>query len=68
MNKDKKEFILHIAGLIVLTFLAVFFSIIEAKYNVEITDVGIVIGIIGSIVGNHAVQRIKQGKEDATTE
>ena len=68
MDKDKKEFILHIAGLVVLTILAVFFAIIEAKYNVEVTDVGLIIGLLGSIVGNHAVQRVKQGKENATTE
>lgn len=68
MDKDKKEFILHIAGLIVLTALAIFFSILEAKYKVEVTDVGIIIGVIGSIVGNHAVQRVKQGKENATAE
>ena len=68
MDKDKKEFILHIAGLVVLTILAVFFAIIEAKYNVEITDVGLIIGLLGSIVGNHAVQRVKQGQKDVTAE
>ena len=39
---DKNEFILHIAGLIVLSALAVFFAILQAKYKVEITDVGII--------------------------
>ena len=68
MDKDKKEFILHIAGLVVLTILAVFFSVLEAKYGVEVTDVGIIIGVIGSIVGNHAVQRVKQGQKDVTAE
>ena len=62
MNKDKNEFILHIVGLIVLTILAIFFSIVEAKYKVEITDVGIVVGILGTIVTGHAAQRFKQGQ------
>ena len=68
MDKDKKEFILHIAGLVVLFLLAIFFSIIEAKYKVEITDVGIIIGVIGTIVTGHAAQRAKQVLDNVKSE
>ena len=68
MDKDKKEFILHIAGLVVLSVLAVFFAILQVKYNVEVTDTGLILGGILTIVTGHAAQRVKQGKNDAPTE
>ena len=57
---DKNEFILHIAGLIVLSALAVFFAILQAKYKVEITDVGIILGLVASLCGAKTYQSLRK--------
>ena len=57
MLKDK-DFVLHLLGLIVLSALAVFFGILEAKFSKEFIDIGIVIGIIGSLVGIHTANSV----------
>ena len=67
MFKDK-EFVLHLIGLIVLTALAVFFGILEAVYNKEITDVGLIIGLIGSLVGVRSLSRIGRDQKNDKTE
>lgn len=53
-NQERNNFILHIAGLILLSGLAIFFGILEAKYKVQTTDIGILLGILGGLVGVHA--------------
>ena len=66
----EKDFVLHFAGLIVLTLLAVFFAILQAKYNIEITDVGMILGGITGIVGVHganAYNRLKKDDNDETS-
>ena len=57
--KDK-EFWLHIAGLILLSGLAIFFAIIEARTGKEITDIGLITGGLLSIITHSAVSRKKE--------
>ena len=63
----EKDFVLHFTGLIVLTGLAIFFAILQAKYKIEITDVGMIIGGITGIVGVHGANAIKRLKNDVET-
>ena len=63
MIKDR-EFLLHLIGLIVLTGLAVFFGILEAKYGKEITDTGLIVGLIGSCIGMHAANLKKKSESE----
>lgn len=58
-----QEVILPIIGILVLSGLAIFFALIEAKYNREFIDIGIVIGILGSLIGHHTYQSIKNTKD-----
>ena len=66
MFKDK-DFILHFAGLLVLTGLAIFFAILQAKYKIEITDVGMILGGITGIVGVHGANAIKKVRSNDET-
>ena len=63
----EKDFILHFSGLIVLTGLAVFFAILQAKYKLEITDVGMILGGITGIVGVHGANAIRKVQNDDET-
>lgn len=63
----EKDFVLHFTGLIVLTGLAIFFAILQAKYKIEITDVGMIIGGITGIVGVHGANAIKRLKNNDET-
>ena len=65
-NLDK-NFIIHLIGLFVLTGLAIFFAILQAKYKIEITDVGMIIGGITGIVGIHGANAIKKVTNDDAT-
>lgn len=67
MFKDK-EFILHLIGLVVLSALAIFFTIIEAKYNKEITDVGLIVGSIASLVGARTANSLIRSKKEPNNE
>ena len=63
----EKDFVLQFAGLFLLTGLAVLFGVFQYRSGKEIIDVGIIIGIVGSIVGNHAYNAIKKSKNDETS-
>ncbi len=66
MFKDK-EFVLHLIGLIVLTILAIFFGLLEAIYDKEITDVGLIVGLAGSLVGARSLKNIGQDQDNDKT-
>ena len=54
------EFIIHLIGLAVLTFLIIFFGLLEKQTNREFIDIGILVGIIGTIVTGHAANKLKK--------
>ena len=64
---SKQDIILQIIGIVVLSGLAVFFALIEAKYNKEFIDIGIVIGILGSLIGHHTYRSLKKESKDDTS-
>ena len=63
MFKDK-NFILHLIGMIVLSALAIFFAIIEVRYDKSITDIGLIVGAICTSAGIHAYHAGKKGIDD----
>ena len=55
-----EHFIIQVLGLVLLSGMAVFFAILEVKYNKELIDLGLMVGIISSIIGAkiyHATQK-----------
>ena len=73
MDKEKRDWELHLMGLGGLIFLAVFFGLLEVLYSKEIVNLEMIIVMIGTIVAPHAAQRlnqaisqIRQGQNDAS--
>ena len=60
MDKEKRDWILHMFGLGSLIFLAVFFGLLEVLYNKEVVNLEMIIVMIGTIVAPHAAQRLNQ--------
>ena len=74
MDKEKRDYILHMVGLIGLIVLTIFFGMLEVLFDKEIVNLEMVIAIIGTIVAPHAAQRVnqmlnekRQGQTDVTT-